>query len=37
MNTLQYFLSLYRLWSPANGRIRAAKMAAREALKPITF
>ena len=37
MNTLQYFVALYRLWAPVNGRIRAVKMAAREAIKPIPF
>jgi hypothetical protein len=37
MNTLQYFLSLYRLWRPLNGRIKAAQMALREASKPVPF
>jgi len=37
MNTLQYFLALYKLWAPANGRIKAAHMALREAIKPLPF
>jgi len=37
MNTLSYFWFLYRLWAPANGRIKAARMALREAFKPVPF
>lgn len=37
MNTLKYFHALYVLWAPANGRIRAARMALREAIKPLPF
>jgi hypothetical protein len=37
MTTYQYFISLYRLWAPVNGRIRAFCMAWREASKPTPF
>lgn len=37
MTTLQYFIALYRLWAPVNGRAKAFSMALREAFKPTPF
>ena len=37
MTTFEYFVCLYRLWAPVNGRIRAARMAWSEATKPVPF
>lgn len=37
MTSIQYFKALYRLWAPANGRVKAIRMALAEVFKPTPF
>jgi hypothetical protein len=37
MTSIQYFIALYRLWAPVNGRAKAFRMALSEAFKPTPF
>jgi len=37
MTVLSYFKFLFRLYRPANGTLKAAFMALREAIKPLPF
>lgn len=37
MTSIQYFIALYRLWAPINGRAKAFRMAVSEAFKPTLF
>jgi hypothetical protein len=37
MTTWEAFKFYYAFWRPVHGRVRAAVMAAREAIKPVEF